>query len=992
MAFLLESVNKDGGNTPSFPNKETLNSYQMMTSPEIIVGNGHNYSIQKTNKAGKKAIACLLAALFVSIVCVGKLLSYSHSSTLFHSSSVSDNNDSLQTLSDVTEYIPATTAVIEMPSNASDATYTEGEHWDAKDQVQSSVYEDEPLSKVAPSDINIPNYHDRPEMSRPKQVFGSVQRGAAIGHPLPTNEWFLNLLVGLQDDDDEHFVGFENRVYTLPYIVDTVGSIVGIRLHFPHMLSWGTGVQSSFVDRHGLTLGTADAGFTRRYTVDKETLPDKLGVGIRWENKKGPKDVHMRSSIIRGMPYGTMQYAPGVIPAIASEILLASPPLIDSNLLMSCGTLDFNTTNIRTNSTGADRIQVKNDIELHFAESDFTWLVFFSHPVYVECFVNPRKTKDSVSHPPGEVVEMANTENQNAFLLRVVSVANEDEQQPLVAPKQPLIVRIALGNNCTTGLNVQYCENNIKRDKQEYMRLLREHSNIYPGTPSVSYAYSSPVRFKAEPKTSYIYFDWSPRSMTRDALEYKMSVNESSDISTEEGIWFAPQSSVLGLSNEKKELLMYALPHHTDILRPLPDISSNTVLEHCVQSLHGNACLVSGGKWAMEEDLDGPPNFMANRQPDHRAIAALSKALLDDIHYSIPKYFQKGSGDTYFSGKMLAKLGRIIVIASELKGLAATPNFDAFDLNTTEGLELMKVVQECKRVKLPTQAEIDSAIGRLRSGVEVWLNGTAQARLVYDTTWGGIVSCGCHFNGKTQKCDNNYPDCPTFSDAGLNFGNGFYNDHHFHYGYHISAAAVVANYDLDWGRKYFESVLLLIRDIANPSIKDTYFPSFRQKDWFLGNSWASGIATNGGRPYMNGRNQESSSEAIAAYEAVAMYGAVMVDAWGGGKSQDTMDTQNAYTAARVRDVGRLLTASELRSADRYWHVWHGNNRRSVYPASYEPPCVGMMWDTMVQFQTWFGNSPFLACGIQLLPLTPVSERRDNEQWVSKRTCSFYCRV
>jgi hypothetical protein len=100
---------------------------------------------------------------------------------------------------------------------------------------------------------------------------------------------------------------------------------------------------------------------------------------------------------------------------------------------------------------------------------------------------------------------------------------------------------------------------------------------------------------------------------------------------------------------------------------------------------------------------------------------------------------------------------------------------------------------------------------------------------------------------------------------------------------------------------------------------------------------------------MNGRNQESSSEAIAAYEAVAMYGAVMVEAWGGGKStSNSTYMKNAYTAARVRDVGRLLSASELRSADRYWHVYHGNNRRMIYPPTYEPPVVGMVWDTMAQ--------------------------------------------
>ena len=42
----------------------------------------------------------------------------------------------------------------------------------------------------------------------------------------------------------------------------------------------------------------------------------------------------------------------------------------------------------------------------------------------------------------------------------------------------------------------------------------------------------------------------------------------------------------------------------------------------------------------------------------------------------------------------------------------------------------------------------------------------------------------------------------------------FYNDHHFHHGYHIYAAATVAYFDNDWGSKYFDDVLLYIRDIA----------------------------------------------------------------------------------------------------------------------------------------------------------------------------------
>lgn len=35
---------------------------------------------------------------------------------------------------------------------------------------------------------------------------------------------------------------------------------------------------------------------------------------------------------------------------------------------------------------------------------------------------------------------------------------------------------------------------------------------------------------------------------------------------------------------------------------------------------------------------------------------------------------------------------------------------------------------------------------------------------------------------------------------------------------------------------------------------------------------------------------------------------------------------------------------------------------------------------MAQFQTWFGNAPYLAYGIQLLPLTAISEARDGIEW------------
>lgn len=197
-------------------------------------------------------------------------------------------------------------------------------------------------------------------------------------------------------------------------------------------------------------------------------------------------------------------------------------------------------------------------------------------------------------------------------------------------------------------------------------------------------------------------------------------------------------------------------------------------------------------------------------------------------------------------------------------------------------------------------------------------------------------------------------------------------------GYHLYAAAVAAKFDPLWGEQHFSDVLLYVRDFANPSDKDTFFPQFRQKDWFLGSSWASGIVSAENSPH--GRNEESSSEAISAYEAVALFGSAMVDAFtaNSGFSGDRLEA-----ARLVRDAGQLLTATEVHATNRYWHVWSSATHNNTYPASYQQPVVGMLYDTMASFQTWFAPEAVVSYGIQLLPFTPVAERRDAPEWAAE---------
>ena len=88
---------------------------------------------------------------------------------------------------------------------------------------------------------------------------------------------------------------------------------------------------------------------------------------------------------------------------------------------------------------------------------------------------------------------------------------------------------------------------------------------------------------------------------------------------------------------------------------------------------------------------------------------------------------------------------------------------------------------------------------RLQTRLSVWFD-DRQNPLMYDVTWGGVVSCGCvgkqgpdqsQFDGWYCSNSPRHKDC-TINDIMKEFGNGLYNDHHYHYGYWIYAAAVVA--------------------------------------------------------------------------------------------------------------------------------------------------------------------------------------------------------
>jgi hypothetical protein len=77
-------------------------------------------------------------------------------------------------------------------------------------------------------------------------------------------------------------------------------------------------------------------------------------------------------------------------------------------------------------------------------------------------------------------------------------------------------------------------------------------------------------------------------------------------------------------------------------------------------------------------------------------------------------------------------------------------------------------------VKLPSDKDLTSAIDSLKHAVQAWLDSDAEAPFVYDSTWGGLVNCGCRYVGKGEHgyCNNTFPDCPALVDVNQDFGNG----------------------------------------------------------------------------------------------------------------------------------------------------------------------------------------------------------------------------
>ncbi len=204
--------------------------------------------------------------------------------------------------------------------------------------------------------------------------------------------------------------------------------------------------------------------------------------------------------------------------------------------------------------------------------------------------------------------------------------------------------------------------------------------------------------------------------------------------------------------------------------------------------------------------------------------------------------------------------------------------------------------------------------------------------------WFDPAGCG----GRTARCFAHDPEVHGLVGQQASFGSDEFNDHHFHYGYVLSAAAMVADGDASLVRKWRTVADLVAADIASPTATAS-FPALRVYDPYAQHSWASGYS-----PFADGNNQESSSEAVSAWNGLARWGAVS-------------------GSSTLESTGTWLLSNEAASAQR--DVLDPD--LSAFPG-FTHRVVSLTWGGKRDHATWFSAAAAAPAGIELIPMPAMA--------------------
>ncbi len=252
------------------------------------------------------------------------------------------------------------------------------------------------------------------------------------------------------------------------------------------------------------------------------------------------------------------------------------------------------------------------------------------------------------------------------------------------------------------------------------------------------------------------------------------------------------------------------------------------------------------------------------------------------------------------------------------KGYGPRPTRDSYWVGKSLG-------RNANMLELAEQLGMKDERDRLLVGLENelvdWFDGQLPRAFYYDEEWRSLLAFPSSYGSADEL-----------------------NDHHFHYGYFIGAAATIANRDPKWLKSFGPFVDIMVRDVANWDRSNKRYPFMRHMDVYAGHSWA-----NGPSHFDAGNNQEASSEDTNCSSAIILWGA-------------------ATGRKEIRDLGIYLLVNQIAAAEQYWFNIDDEN----FPKDFKHRAAGMIWGAGAKYDTWFDRDPALIHGINYLPFTGAS--------------------
>jgi hypothetical protein len=309
------------------------------------------------------------------------------------------------------------------------------------------------------------------------------------------------------------------------------------------------------------------------------------------------------------------------------------------------------------------------------------------------------------------------------------------------------------------------------------------------------------------------------------------------------------------------------------------------------------------------------------------------------FHGMVP-FFPEPTSESYDPAHLKVLLDKITAqeklfsYDAKFKGLVNSPNkFFFYEETYFRGKQIAHIA---RLIPIADQVGHDKAKSRLMSELRKelvdWFTATPGEKdhyFYYDRTCGGLVGMNSSFY--------------TYN----------YVDHHFHYSHFVYASAILSLYDAEFKKDYGQMVELLIHDYNTPDRDNPMFPHMRMMDPYEGHCWANGFGGWGGRGVnleAAGNDQESSSEAMHAWQAIFLWGMV---------------TGND----RLRDHGAWGYVTEASAINQYYFDVDDD----IYPNGneFDHDFVSLLYGGKASH---LGYIPFpeYTFAIQYLPVTPSS--------------------